>query len=137
MSAEEIPYADAYLQTEEHSDEVISVYDQQKRDCLKEMKKICKDRASVSVVFYALPETRLVEELETRGFVVKYKVNYDQEKPNRYMCRMKIINPKFLNSTSSDDLINSLEENLKSFGFTTNCEGDNDALRGLLRGFLS
>jgi len=132
---DDIPYADEGPKVEK--EENLSLYEKQKGECLREMKKLSKDRASVSLTFYDKVEEQLVSDLEKKGFVVKYKLNYDQEKPNRYLCRLKIINPKFLkeNGEFNCDFIDNLEENLRNFGFATS-EGDTESLKKMFNQFM-
>ena len=135
---EDIPYANEAPSVEkEKQEEELSLYEKQKRECLKEMKKLSKDRASVSLTFFENFDNKLLADLEEKGFVVKFKLNYDQEKPKRYLCRVKIINPKFLKESGdfNCEFIDSLEENLRNFGFTTS-EGETENLKKIFNQFM-
>lgn len=134
-----LPHADDYLNEPEEQveEKVISSYERQESLVEKELKKITKDRPSVTVTLFEVPEAKLVSDLESRGFVVKYKLNYDQDKPNRYFCKLKIIHPK-LSTPANDvanDFLDNLEDNLKSFGFATS-NADCDAFKKLVGDFL-
>ena len=117
-----LPHADDYLNESKGVEEkVVSSYERQESLIEKELKKITKERPSVSVTMFEVPESKLVADLESRGFVVKYKLNYDQDKPNRYLCRLKVIHPKLASQGNevANEFLENLEENLKSFGFAT------------------
>lgn len=134
----DIPYADQGSEAEKESpQESLSLYEKQKSECLREMKKLSKDRASVSLTFSDKMEDKLVADLEEKGFVIKYKLNYDQDKPTRYMTRLKIINPKFLKSSSdfNCDFIDNLEDNLRNFGFTVN-DSETENLKKMFNQFM-
>ena len=107
----------------------------QKKEGLEAISKIGATKPSVAVNFNALPEPRLISELEEKGFLVKYKVTYDSEKTPRHQSRVRIINPKLLtNGAQMDDFLDSLNENLRSFNI---CQGEGEeALEKLFSKFL-
>ena len=134
-----LPHADDYLNEpgQQVEEKVMSSYERQENLVEKELKKLTKDRPSVTVTMFEVPETQLVTDLEARGFVVKYKLNYDQGKPNRYFCKLKVIHPK-LSTPASDvanDFLDNLEDNLKSFGFSTS-DGDCNAFKEMVSNIL-
>lgn len=135
---DELPYADDYLsEPKQVEQEVISDYEKQKSLVHAELKKISKDKPSVTVTMFEVPDKKLVTDLESRGFVVKYKLNYDQSKTKCFFCKFRITNPKLVTNSEgvANDFLDNIEENLKNFGFSTT-EGDCDAFKKLIADFL-
>ena len=64
MSESKIPSAEEIFQEEKNVILKESTYEFQIERVLKEIKKINKDNNTVTVVFKALPHTKLLEELE-------------------------------------------------------------------------
>ena len=117
MASLEIPRAEDLGVEKTPNKDTLSDYESQKKICLEEMSKISKDKASVAVNLNHIPNERLVSELQEKGFLIKYKLNYESDKTPKITCRMRIINPKLLvNSPQVDDFLDNLSANLKSFG---------------------
>ena len=132
-----LPHADDYLNEPEQVEEkVMSSYERQEKVVEEELKKLSKEKPFVNITLFEVPDFKLVEDLEARGFVVKYKLNYDQDKPNRFFCKLRIIHPKLSNNNPvANDFLDNLEDNLKSFGFTTT-EADCEAFKKIIGDFL-
>lgn len=101
-------------------------YEFQSGRVLEELRKINKDHPTAVVIFKALPDKKLLEELEEKGFVVKFDAYYDSTKLERYNCKMRITNPKF--STSATSLMDKLEDQMKGCAFSqSNVQVSEDA----------
>lgn len=113
-----------------------SSYDFQLQKSLSEMKKISKERPSVSLVFKASIQSELVQKLEEKGYVVKYTSDYNSERiPQKMISKLKIVNPKLCDK--SNNLMDSFEENLKKLGFyaSNNIEAEEN-FKKIFNGFM-
>ena len=112
-----------------------SSYDFQLQKSLNEMKKISKDKSSVSLVFNAHVHGDLVQKLEEKGYVVKYTSDYNSSrKPQNMISKLKIVNPKLCDQTSN--LMDSFEENLKKLGFSSDSTDTEENFKKLFSGFM-
>lgn len=109
-----IPHAEeAVSQPEEARD---ATYEFQITKVVEEIKKISKSKPTVCILFKALPQTQILEELEHQGYNVKFDAYFDSTKENKYNCKLRITNPKF--STSGSNFVDQLEDKLKGCAFT-------------------
>lgn len=112
-----------------------SSYDFQLQKSLSEMKKISKDKPSVSLIFNANIQSELVQKLEEKGYVVKYTSDYNSERvPQKMISKLKIVNPKLCDQ--SNNLIDSFEENLKKLGFNSNSIEAEENFKKIFNGFM-
>ena len=116
MSESKIPSAEEIFQEEKNVALKESTYEFQIERVSKEIKKINKNNNTVSVCFKALPESRLLEELESQGYRVKFETTYDSGKHERYLTRLRVINPKFENEGNS--FLDNLEDQIKECAFS-------------------
>jgi hypothetical protein len=113
MADDEIPCADF---KEEPKEEVkLTPYEEQKKLCLKEIKKLNEFKSSVSFVFYQNPDDKLIKELEEKKYHVKYNLYYDK----KYTCSMTITNPKFVKEGD-----NNVNEMIKDFSVSLGGDGE-------------
>ena len=92
-----------------------SEYEQQKKACFEAISKINENCASSSIILKACPQEKLIKELEEKGYRVNYTLDYDSGKETKYLCKLRIINPKY--KDAGTDFMASIEDNLKNFGF--------------------
>ena len=108
-------------------------YQGQRTKCLEAIKKIGPKQASSLVIFHSIPSEQLVGELEEKGYIVRYTLDYDVKRTDKYLCRLRIINPKIEEPACA--FMNNLEENLKKLGFDNN---QNTAdLKNMFSGFMT
>ena len=112
-----------------------SSYDFQLQKSLSEMKKISKDKPSVSLIFNANIQSELVQKLEEKGYVVKYTSDYNSKRvPQKMISKLKIVNPKLCDQ--SNNLMDSFEENLKKLGFNSNSIEAEENFKKIFNGFM-
>ena len=116
-----IPDAEDLYQEEMKSFTEQSSYEFQEKLVIKELSKLTKDNPTISVLFKALPNEKLVRELEERGYVVKYDTFYDSSKVEKYGTRLRITNPKF--TPVGGTFMDKLEDQLKSCPFAQGTGG--------------
>lgn len=116
MSETKIPSAEEIFQEEAKVILKEGTYEFQIERVLKKIKKINKHNNTVTVVFKALPDERLLEELGSQGYRVRFDTSYDSNKQEKYLTRLRVTNPKFENE--SGNLIDSLEDQLKECAFS-------------------
>ena len=116
-----IPDAEEAYQEEMKSFTEQSSYEFQEKLVIKELSKLTKDNPTISVLFKALANEKLVKELEERGYVVKYDTFYDSSKVEKYGTRLRITNPKF--TPVGGTFMDKLEDQLKSCPFAQGASG--------------
>ena len=79
----QIPSAEQIFQDEANIILREGTYEFQVQKVLEEIKKLNKNNNTVTVVFKALPEERLLEELEKQGYRVRFDTSYDSSKTER------------------------------------------------------
>lgn len=131
----EIPSVDTQVEESKLSPEQIE--QDQRQKCLEAIKKINKDNGSVSVFFKNSPSELLLAELESKGYILKYTLDYDGKKKEdeRYLCKLRISNPKFQDTAST--FIENFEENLRKIGFNQGSIDTEDNLKKMINGFVT
>lgn len=94
-----------------------SSYEFQLQKCLTELKKLSKTKPSISMDFNAHVDQTLVQDLQNKGYIVKYSTDYDSSrKQHQIMSKLRVFNPKLGDPNST--FIDSFEENLRKLGFS-------------------
>jgi len=110
--ASEIPLAEELVDNE--PDE--SSYEFQLEKVLEEIKKICKNKPSVSLLFKGQVNENISSELTSKGYDVRFDTCYDSTKECKYNSKVRITNPKF--SSSGQDFMNRIEDQVKGCAFS-------------------
>ena len=93
-----------------------SSYEFQLQKCLKELKKLSKTKPSISLDLNAHVDQILVQDLQNKGYIVKYSTDYDgSRKQHQVMSKLRVFNPKL--GDPNLNFIDSFEENLRKLGF--------------------
>lgn len=103
-------------------------YEFQEKLVVQEMSKLTKENPTVTVLFKALPDEKLVLQLEERGYTVKYDTFYDSTKVEKYGTRLRITNPKF--APKGGTFMDKLEDQLKSCPFAQTGTGGGIQISG-------
>ena len=115
-----------------------SSYEFQLQKCLAGIKKITKDKPSISLDFNAHIDQTLVKNLQDKGYVVKYSTDYDSSrKQHHVVSKLRVFNPKFWDPNSN--FMDSFEENLRKLGFNSASVDRTDAeenIKKLFTGIL-
>ena len=135
MSESKIPSAEEIFQEEKNVILKESTYEFQIEIVLKKIKKINKNNNTVTIVFKALPDPRLLEELESQGYRVKFETSYDSVKQERYLTRLRVINPKFENEGNS--FLDNLEDQIKECAFSQGSFKMTDDAKKLFQSFFN
>ena len=90
----------------------------QRQVCLENIKKLNPKTPYVSVVFEEAIDNSLVQEIEEKGYRVKYALEYDTKKDKKTTCTVRISNPCFNDPVSN--MFDSFEDNIKKFSFNVN-----------------
>ena len=133
----EIPEAsESYQQKVEESRE--DTYEHQSKVVTEKIKEIRQGNSTVTVLFKGNIVDRLVEELTSKGYIVKYDLSFDSSKEEKYHTRVRISNPNF--HSSGCNFMNNLEDQLKNSIFTqSNVQVSDDTRKlfeGLINGFM-
>lgn len=105
-----------------------STYEKQKSLCLEKIKDMLKESKAKCFLEFKNPiETKLLKELEEKGYIIKFTLSYDKV----YNCKLTILNPNikqnspeeeltelissFLNGGNNDNLSKDLLSNLFKF----------------------
>tara|TARA_R110001592_G_scaffold18816_12_gene77785 strand:- start:61531 stop:61950 length:420 start_codon:yes stop_codon:yes gene_type:complete len=131
MSETKIPSAEEIFQEEKNVILQESTYEFQIERVLKKIKKINKHNNTVTIVFKGLPDPRLLEELESQGYRVKFETSYDSGKQEKYLTRLRVINPKFENEGNS--FIDKLEDQIKECAFSQGSFKMSDDAKNLIQ----
>jgi hypothetical protein len=113
----QIPSAEDVFQEEANHVLREGTYEFQLDVVIRELSKINKSNPTVSVTFKAVPEERLLEELQTRGYTVKFDTYYDSSKTEKYISKLRITNPKF--GGKCNNFLENLEDQMKGFAFSS------------------
>ena len=116
MSETKIPSAEEIFQEEAKVVLREGTYEFQIEKVLKEIKKINKNNNTCIIIFKAIPDERLLEELESQGYRVRFDTSYDSTKQEKYLTKIRVTNPKFENENTN--FIDSLEDQLKECAFS-------------------
>ena len=132
---DEIPTIESQLEATQLTPE--EEHQEQRKKCLEAIKKINKDNGSVSVFFNNQVSELLLAELESKGYVIKYTLDYDGRKKegDKYMCKLRISNPKFQDNANT--FIENFEDNLKKIGFNQSSIDTEENIKKMLNGFIS
>ena len=130
-----IPSAEEIFQDEANIVLREGTYEFQVDRVLEEIKKINKDNNTITVVFKALPDERLLEELEKQGYRVRFDTSYDSSKPEKFMTRLRITNPKFENKTNT--FMDSLEDQLRGCAFSEGSFHVSEDAKKLFQNFMT
>jgi len=129
-----IPTAEETYQEEVVKGEQESTYQFQHELLLQKIGSLNKHNPSVIITFKGHPSKQLMDQLESGGYVVKVESYYDSSKEEKWLSKIKVINPKFQSQNGS--FMDRLEDQMKSCSFAQgNIELGEDAKR-LLESFL-
>ena len=95
MATQKIPSAEEIYQEEAFVILQEGTYDFQLKRILEELKNLNKDNGTVSVSFKAIPDEKILDELISQGYTVKFDTFYDSTKTEKYLTKIRITNPKF------------------------------------------
>lgn len=135
MSEAKIPSAEEIFQEEANFVLREGTYEFQVEKILEEIKKLNKDKDTISVSFKALPDERLLEELEKQGYRVKFDTFYDSSKPERYLSRVRVTNPKFVSSGTT--FLDNLEDQMRGCAFSQGEFSLPDDAKKLFQSFMT
>ena len=113
----QIPTADEVFQEEEKIILREGTYEFQLELVSGQLRNLGKNNPTVSLSFKALPDEKLLEELDSKGYNVKFDTYYDSTKTERYITKLRITNPKFSNKNTN--FLESLEDQVKGLAFTS------------------
>lgn len=113
----QIPSAEEVFQEEANFVLREGTYEFQMELVLNNLNKLSKNNPTLSLTFKALPDERLLEELGSKGYNVKFDTYYDSTKTEKYLTKLRITNPKFSNKNTN--FLESLEDQMKGFAFTS------------------
>jgi len=122
---DEIPLAGKNTTVKE--DIIVSVYERQKKECIEKIKKLSNNKPFVSLVFKEPFEVKLLHELESRGYVVKFNLSYDKD----YLCRVKISDPEIVVNKPVNDFLGNIDLNF------LNKPVDEESLKTLISNFFN
>lgn len=135
MTDHQIPSADQIFQDEANIILREGTYEFQVQKVLEEIKNLSKNNSTITVVFKALPEERLLEELEKQGYRVRFDTSYDSSKQEKYLTRLRVTNPKFDSKTSN--FMDNLEEQLRDCAFSQSNFHVSDDAKKLFQSFFT
>ena len=115
MSEHQIPSAEQIFQDEANIILREGTYEFQVQKVLDEIKKLNKNNNTITVVFKALPEERLLEDLEKQGYRVRFETTYDSSKQEKYLTRLRVTNPKF--EAKGTNFMDTLEDQIRECAF--------------------
>tara|TARA_R110000851_G_scaffold85054_1_gene185081 strand:- start:553 stop:969 length:417 start_codon:yes stop_codon:yes gene_type:complete len=116
MTDSKIPSAEEIFQEEANFILREGTYEFQLEKILEEIKKLNKDNNTVTVTFKALPDERLLEDLENQGYRVKFDTYYDSSKTEKFMTRVRVTNPKFADQKTT--FLDNLEDQMRGCAFS-------------------
>jgi hypothetical protein len=134
MSESTIPSAEEIFQEEANVVLREGTYEFQVEKILKQIKKINKDNHTISVVFKALPDDRLLEELEKQGYRVRFDTCYDSSKTERVVTKIRVTNPKF--SKQGSNFMDNLEDQMKNCVFSKGNVRASEDVRKMVQSFM-
>ena len=134
-SENQIPSAEQIFQEEANFVLREGTYEFQVGKILEEIKKLNKDNNTVTVVFKALPDERLLEELEKQGYRVRFDTSYDSSKPEKYLTRVRVTNPKF--ASSGNTFMDNLEEQVRGCAFSQGDFQISDDAKKMFQSFMT
>ena len=100
-----------------------------------EIKKLNKNNNTITVVFKALPEERLLEELEKQGYRVRFETTYDSSKQEKYLTRLRVTNPKF--DSKGTNFMDTLEDQIRECAFAQPSFQVSDDAKKIFQTFMS
>ena len=130
-----IPSAEQIFQDEANVILREGTYEFQVEKVLDEIKKINKNNNTITVIFKALPEERLLEELEKQGYRVRFDTSYDSSKTERYLTRLRVTNPRFESKTNS--FMDNLEDQIRGCAFSDGNFQVSDDTKKIFQNFMS
>ena len=131
----QIPSAEEVFQEEANYVLREGTYEFQLEIILAELTKLNKKNPSVSVTFKALPDERILEELQGRGYDVKFDTYYDSSKTEKYISKVRITNPKF--SVKGGNFLENLEDQMKGMSFSSGGFSLPDGAEEFLKNFTA
>ena len=134
-SEPQIPSAEQIFQEEANFVLREGTYEFQVGKILEEIKKLNKDNNTVTVVFKALPDERLLEELEKQGYRVRFDTSYDSSKPEKYLTRVRVTNPKF--ASTGNTFMDNLEEQVRGCAFSQGDFQISDDAKKMFQSFMT
>ena len=135
MTDAKIPSAEEIFQEEANFVLREGTYEFQVEKILDEIKKLNKDNNTVTVSFKALPDDRLLEELEKQGYRVKFDTYYDSTKSEKYFTRVRVTNPKFSNTSST--FLDNLEDQIRGCAFSQSGVNNTEEAKKFIQSFMS
>jgi len=135
MSDRQIPSAEQIFQDEANIILREGTYEFQVQKVLDEIKKLNKNNNTVTVVFKALPEERLLEELEKQGYRIRFDTSYDSSKQEKYLTRLRVTNPKF--DTQGSSFMDTLEDQIRDCAFSKSSFHVSDDAKKIFQSFMS
>ena len=135
MTDPKIPSAEEVFQVEANFVLREGTYEFQVEKILEEIKKLNKDNNTVTVTFKALPEERLLEELEKQGYRVKFDTFYDSSKTEKYLTRVRVTNPKFADQKTN--FLDNLEDQMRGCAFSHGDFNLPDDAKKIFQSFMS
>ena len=135
MSDHQIPSAEQIFQDEANIILREGTYEFQVQKVLDEIKKLNKNNNTIMVVFKALPEERLLEDLEKQGYRVRFETTYDSSKQEKYLTRLRVTNPKF--EAKGTNFMDTLEDQIRECAFAQPSFQVSDDAKKLFQTFMS
>ena len=68
-------------------------YEYQKTECIKALNLLPKDKSTATIIFQSKLQHQVVQDLEKKGYVVKYTTSYSSV-DKKTTTQLKIINPE-------------------------------------------
>ena len=135
MTDAKIPSAEEIFQEEANFVLREGTYEFQVEKILEEIKKLNKDNNTITVTFKALPDERLLDELEKQGYRVKFDTFYDSSKTERFITRVRVTNPKFADQKST--FLDNLEDQMRGCAFSQGEFNFGDDAKKIFQSFMS
>tara|TARA_R110000851_G_scaffold271223_1_gene423803 strand:+ start:205 stop:624 length:420 start_codon:yes stop_codon:yes gene_type:complete len=135
MSESKIPSAAEIFQAEANVVLQEGTYDFQMKKVLENLKRIGKNNSTIAVIFKAVPDKRILEELEGQGYRVRFDTSYDSSKTEKYLTKLRITNPKF--EVEGGNFFDKLEDQLKECAFTQGNINLSDETKNIFQSFLN
>ena len=124
MEEIKIPSAEQVFQDEANHVLREGTYEFQIEKILEEIKNLNKNNDTVNLIFKGLPHEKILKELEEQGYRVKFDTCYDSSKAEKYLTKVRIINPKFSNPNNT--FMDNIEDQLKGCVFSKSSSNGED-----------
>lgn len=109
-------------------------YDFQIEKVLEQLKTINKNNSTATVLLKALPNQKILDELETQGYRVRFETCYDSTKQERFLTKLRITNPKF--EPQGTNFMDNLEDHLKECAFSQGSFKVSDDAKKIFQSFF-